>query len=138
MSNERNKAIARRLFQEVLDERDLGVIPDIVAKNYVLHNLPPGLPKGIEGFREFIRMYHAGFPDLFIKIEELLGESDQVGVRWTGQATHGGPFMGIPPTEKKIQITGIALVRIEGGRIAEEWTEMDNLGMLRQVGVIPS
>ncbi len=46
--------------------------------------------------------------------------------------------MGIPPTEKKIQITGIALVRIEGGRIAEEWTEMDNLGMLRQIGVIPS
>ena len=92
----------------------------------MLHNPPPGLPKGIEGFRELIRMYHAGFPDLFIKIDELLGESDKVVVRWTGQATHGGPSMGI------------TLVRIEGGRIAEEWTEMDNLGMLMQMGVILS
>ena len=92
----------------------------------MLHNPPPGLPKGIEGSRELIMMYHAGVPDLFIKIEELPGESDTVVVRWTGQATHGGPSMGI------------TLVRIEGGRIAEDWTEMDNRGMLRQMGVIPS
>jgi predicted ester cyclase len=100
MADERNKAIARRLFQEILDERKLGAIPNIVAKNYALHNLPPGLPKGIEGFRDLIRMYHAGFPDFFIKIEELPGESDRVGVRWIGQATHGGPSTGIHQTEK--------------------------------------
>jgi steroid delta-isomerase-like uncharacterized protein len=138
MADERNKVIARRLFQEVLDGRKLGAIPDIVAKNYLLHNPPPGLPKGIEELRELIRMYLAGFPDLFITVDEILGESDRVVVRWTSRGTHGGPFMGIPLTEKRIQITGITLVWIEGGRIAEEWTEMDNLGMLRQMGVIPS
>jgi len=138
VSVESNKFLLRRLFQEILNGRKLAVIPDLVGKNYHLHNPPPGLPEGIGGFTELVRMYHAGFPDLIITIEELIGERDMALARWTGRSTHKGPFMGIPPTGKAIAITGMTLVRIADRKVVEEWTEMDTVGMLRQMGVVPA
>jgi len=115
----------------------MAVVDEIVTHNYVLHNPPPGLATGIKGFKQLVTMYHTGFPDLHISIEDMIEESDKVVVRWSSQSTHKGPFMGISPTNKRIAITGISILRLKDGKVSEEWTEMDTLGVLRQMGATP-
>jgi predicted ester cyclase len=82
-------------------------------------------------------VYLTGFPDLQTTVEDLVAEGEKVVGRWAGRATHSGPFMNIPPTGKQVTVAGIAIVRLEGGKIVEEWVNFDALGMMQQLGVIP-
>jgi predicted ester cyclase len=70
-------------------------------------------------------------------IEDLIAEEDKVVARWWSRATHRGDYMGIPPTGKEVEFTGISFYRIEGGKIAESWTIEDELGLMRQIAVVP-
>ena len=138
MSTEQNKALVRRFYDAVFNEKNLAAIDDFLDPHITEHALPPGLPHGSEGSRRFIGMYLAAFPDLHLTAEDMVAEGDEVTARFTMRGTHRGEFMGIPPTSKQVAITGIQIVRIVGGRIAENWINLDALGMLQQLGVIPA
>jgi steroid delta-isomerase-like uncharacterized protein len=83
----------------------------------------------------FIRLIHGAFPDWRVEVAAVVAQGGDVAVRWTGSVTHGGDFRGIPATGKRIQVSGINMYRVEEGRIAEEWEQMDSVGMLQQMGV---
>jgi steroid delta-isomerase-like uncharacterized protein len=80
----------------------------------------------------------AAFPDTRMTIEDEIAEGDKVVIRWTIRGTHKGEYMGIAPTGKEVTVTGISVYRIERGKIVEDWSNNDMLGMLQQLGAIPS
>jgi steroid delta-isomerase-like uncharacterized protein len=136
--SEQNKAISRRLFEQVWNKGDLAVLDELYAPDLVNHDAQPGLLPGIEGAKQFIGMYLAAFPDTHMVVEDQVAEEDKVVTRWTATGTHKGELMGIPPTGKQVKVSGITIDRLEGGKIVEEWASFDQLGMLQQIGVIPS
>ena len=138
MSTEENKALVRRFYEEVFNKKNLAGIGDFLDTHIIEHALPPGLPSGIEGSKQFIGMYLAAFPDLHLATEDLIAEGDKVVARFTLRGTHKGEFMGVPSTGKQVTMTGIQIVRTADGRIAENWINLDALGMLQQLGVIPA
>jgi steroid delta-isomerase-like uncharacterized protein len=81
-------------------------------------------------------MYFAAFPDINVTVEDVIAEGDKAVTRWTIRGTHRGELMGIAPTDKPIELKGITIHRIEGGKIVEEWERYDNLGMMQQLGVV--
>ncbi len=136
MSVDTNKEIVRRLGVEPW-EGNLGVIDELVAADYVGHD--PAQPElhGPDGIREFITTYLAAFPDGKITIDEQLAEGDLVASRWTGRGTQQGELMGVPPTGKQVTVSGITISRVKNGKVVEEWSNWDTLGMLQQLGVVP-
>jgi steroid delta-isomerase-like uncharacterized protein len=77
------------------------------------------------------------FPDMQVKLEDILAEGDKVACRWTATATHKGEFMGIPATNKQVTITGIHIDRIAGGKIVEPWNYSDMMEVMQQLGMKP-
>lgn len=137
MSTEDNKTLVRRFYEEVFNEKNLAAVYEFIDPDGIDHALPPGLV-GIEGTKHFIGMYLAAFPDLHMTVEDLIAEEDEVVLRWTCRGTHLGELQGIPPTGKQVTVTGIEINRFKGGKSVEHWLNYDTLGMLQQLGVIPS
>ena len=115
MSTEQNKALVRRFYEEVFNKKNLASLDEFVDPQIVEHDLPPGLPAGSEGTRQFIGMYLAAIPDLHLTAHDMIAEGDRVAARITYGGTHRGELMGIPTTGKQATVTGIQIVRIAGG-----------------------
>ena len=137
MTLEENKSIARRINNEVWSKGNLAVIDEIYAAKYVNHDPMPEIAPNREGLKQSVSMMKAAFPDLQTQTEDLVAEGDKVVNRWTASSTHKGEFMGIAPTGKRVTITGIQICRIVDGKVVEDWTEYDMLGMMQQLGVVP-
>jgi len=137
MSTEDNKARSRRFFEEVWGRGNLAVIDELTASNFIDHNATPGLPPGLEGFKQFVVMYRDAFPDMEISVDDVIAEGDKVVIRWTARGTNTGPLFGMPTTGKAATITGITIERKVDGKTVEGWNNFDQLGMLQQLGVIP-
>jgi steroid delta-isomerase-like uncharacterized protein len=138
MSTEENKIRVRRLYEEVFNQKNPAAIDDYFAPDVIDHSLPPGVPGGIEGVKLTISLFLAAFPDLHITVEDLIAEGDKVVARWTLHGTHEGASLGMPPTGKQVTMPGISVVRLEGGKSAEQWVIHDQLGMLQQLGLAPA
>ena len=141
MSTEDNKAVVRRWVNEVLNTRDVSnqsAAYQLVAADFVGHF--PGQPpiEGLEAYGQFGSVYFSAFPDLQITPEDLVAEGDKVTMRYGWRGTQKGELMGIPPTGKRVVTSGISILRIANGKIAEQWDNFDNLGMLQQLGAIPT
>ncbi len=136
--SEQNKKLMRRIFDEVWNQGNLETIDEIFSPDFVTHFLPPGTPPGKDGIRQYISMYRAAFPDVHIDVEDQIAEGDKVVTRTTIRGTHKGTFMGIPATGKKIQVSAIIITRFEDGQNVESWVEQDRLGLMQQLGVVPS
>ncbi|MCB0212682.1 MAG: ester cyclase [Anaerolineae bacterium] len=134
-----NKAVAMR-WQDMFrsSQEDLSKLDEFLAADFISHSAPPGLDPGIEGVKQMISIFQNAFPDMKGAVEDVVAEGDKVVVRFSGTATHQGEFFGIPPTGKSIKSTGINIFRIEAGKIIEHWNNADDLGLLQQLGVIPS
>ena len=137
MSTEENKAIVRRDWEETWNKGNLDTVDEIFATTYVGHFLSPEFPPDLEGYKQFINSYRTAFPDIHITIEDEIAEGDKVVTRFTSRGTHKGELMGIAPTGEQVTVTGISIFRIAGGKIVEDWTEFDAVGMLQQLGVMP-
>ena len=96
-----------------------------------------GLPPGLEGAKRVHEITLIGMPDWRTEIEDLIAEGDKVVARITMTGTHTGDFWGIPATGKKVEFTGIYIVRIEAGKIVEHWGEEDGVSLMQQLGVMP-
>ena len=138
--SEENKALARRLIEKVYNDGNLEVIDENVAEDYVHHD--PTMPEqeghGPEHLKEFTRMYRSAFPDLHVQIEDQVAEEDRVVVRWVASGTHEGDLMGVDPTGNPVTMAGMTIYRMDEGKIAETWDNYDAMGMMQQLGVIPS
>jgi steroid delta-isomerase-like uncharacterized protein len=110
---------------------------ELFAADFVDHN-PAVLSHDLEGTKQLFSMYLDAFPDVQITVDDLIAEGDRVAARFTGQGTHKGPFMGLPPTGKPFTLTAIDILRIVDGKIVEHWGEADTLGLLQQLGAIPA
>lgn len=132
-----NKSLVRRWYEEVFNRRNPAAIDEFIAPNCIEHNPFPGQAPGIEGVKQVIGMYLAAFPDVQVVAQDMVAEEDKVAVRYTARATHRGEFMGIAPTGKEVTVTGIEIVRIAGGKMVEHWEQVDQLGLMQQLGVIP-
>ncbi len=137
MSLEENKAIERRFFEEVVNKGNLAVLDELLAPDFVDHSASPGIAPDREGYKQFFAMTHSAFPDFHSTLEDMFAEGDKVVQRFTARGTHQGEWMGIAPTGKQMTIPGIAIHRITGGKIVEDWVSMDMLGALQQLGVVP-
>ncbi len=133
-----NKAVVRRLIDEVWNQRTFDVLDDLFAADALVHDSGAPLPtRGPTCAREGIGAACAAFPDIRINIDDLFASDDKVVLRWSSHGTHRGELQGIPPTNRPMTMTGIAIYRFADGKIVEEWMNNDTLGMLRQLGVVP-
>ncbi len=134
-----NKALARRVLEEVFNQGNLSLIDELFTEDIVNHDAAFPEPQvGAVAARATVNGYREGFPDLSITIEEQLADGDRVATRWTARGTHRGELMGMSATGKQATVTGITIDRIVDGRIAETWTNWDTLGMLQQLGAVPA
>jgi predicted ester cyclase len=126
MSTEENKAVVRREQEELWNHNgNLDAAEEIFTPDYV------------EAAKQEAADFRQGFPDVVSIIEDLIAEGDKVVARWKANATHRGEYMGISPTGEEVEFTGISVYRIEEGKIAESWSVEDDLGLMRQIGVVP-
>jgi predicted ester cyclase len=134
---EQNKRLIRRFFGEGVNQDKQDVLDEIIALQYVNHNMPVTAP-GPEGLGQILGMFKAGFPDLHVTVEAVIAENDLVMTRGYMTGTHAGPFMNVPPTGNAIKVGYIDIWRIENGQALENWVQMDMLGLLQQLGAIPT
>lgn len=136
MSVEENKALVREYFEEIDRTGDESVLERYVSADFVDHNPSPGCTPDLDGLKAAFRMFRSGSPGTH-RIDDIIAEGDKVVVRVTGQGVHSGDLFGIPATQREFTATGITIFRVADRRIVERWVEVDMLGTLQQLGVIP-
>lgn len=132
-----NKAVYRRMVDEVVNQGRFEVVDEIFHPGYVDHSAPPGAPGGLEGVKAIFSMFRTGFPDVKFTIDDMVAEGDIVATLVHGEGTQTGPFMGTPPSNKHARWRSVGFFRVEDGKIVEHWGIPDLLGLLIQIGVIP-
>ena len=141
MSAEQNKATSRRWYLEIFNQNQLAVADEIHTAAYVNHDTyapPGGFGQGPQATKNVVTLYRTAFPDVQFTIEEQIADGEKVATRWAATGTNTGSLNGMPPTGKRIIISGISIDRYEHGKIAESWVNWDFMGMLQQLGVIPT
>lgn len=136
MSVEQNIATANRIL-EVINTKNIALLDALVTPNGVDHAVPPGMPETVESSKKFLTMLTTAFPDLTITLDDVVAEGDYVVQRITSTGTMKGEMLGMPPSNKKATWAEVHMVRFVNGKIAEHWGNMDQLGMLQQLGFIP-
>jgi steroid delta-isomerase-like uncharacterized protein len=138
MSPEENKAVVRRFVEEVFNQGNLAAVDQFLAAEYRDANALPGQEPGREGAKRAFSLYQEVFPDLRYTIEEMIAEGDTVVTRVTFRGTHRGAFLGIPPTNRQVNVPAVHITRLVEGTIREHWSLMDDLGLMQQLGVVPA
>jgi steroid delta-isomerase-like uncharacterized protein len=133
-----NKAVIRRFLEEYLNGHNVAVADELLGPGYVNHLLPPGTPAGQGGEQALFYMFYGAFPDFSITINDLVAEGDKVAARWTFHGTNTGEFQGMPPTGRKASFDATNVFRLSGGKIVENWPIMDQMGLMQQLGVVPT
>jgi steroid delta-isomerase-like uncharacterized protein len=141
MSVREIKALARRVFEENNKGKAaaMAVMDELYAADFVVHGSTEGEDiRGLRNVKHSMSEYLNAFPDLHYALDDLIVEGDKVVVRCTVTGTHKGEFMGVPPTNRKVKLQAIAIDRVVGGKIVEEWGLSDTLGLMQQLGVVPT
>ena len=145
MTPEENTVIFRRIWDELFNQRKLAVAAELFASDFVNHvrlvqvrkTPPPPFPPGPAHMKQLVTTLTTAFPDSHFTVEDIIAAGDKVVGRITWSGTHQGEFLGIPATGKTFKVTHIQIYRFAGGKIVEHWAVRDDLGMLRQLGLIP-
>lgn len=133
--SERNKAQIRRVIEEIYNRGDLTAVDELAASEMVIH-AASGDIVGREGVRQYVAALRTGFPDLEVTVEGQIAEGDMVVTRWTARGTHAGVFQGLAPTGRRACVTGTDIDRMVDGRAVECWMQMDELGLMQQLGAV--
>ena len=139
MSIEENKAVMRRILEEIYNKGNVSVADELVSPEYNYdHEGGLGRNRGVESYKQFASMVLKAFPDHHITLEDIIAEGDKVVIRCTVTGTHtGGDYMGIAPTGKQFKMSAIIISRIVDGQIVEQWENADLFTQLQQLGAIP-
>jgi predicted ester cyclase len=138
MSIEENKAVVRRFFEELLSTDDLTVADEILSPGFRFYFAGGPDPMDLERYKEFLVARRAAFPDRRFVVEDMIAEGDKVSVRFTMHGTHKGEFRGLAPSDTEVKMTGIDMIHLAEGKMVEDRVEVDQLGMMQQLGVMAS
>ncbi len=138
MSIEENKAVIRRFFEELLSTDNLAVADELLSPGFRFYFAGSPDPMDLARYKEFLMARRAAFPDRRFVVEDMIAEGDKVSARFTMRGTHKGEFRGIAPSGKEVTMTGIDMIRLAEGKMVEDRVEVDQIGMLQQLGVISS
>jgi steroid delta-isomerase-like uncharacterized protein len=134
-----NKALVYRWFEEVWRQGRAEAIDEMLAAEAVAHGLADegGAPlRGPEGFKPFFLKFREAFPDIEVNIDDIIAEGDTVATRCTVRATHRGDSLGIEATQRPVEFTGMTMLRVKDGQIAEAWNNFDFLKLFQQIGAV--
>jgi steroid delta-isomerase-like uncharacterized protein len=133
-----NKAIIRRLYEEIWNKRKVELVGEIISPSHALQapNVS-GSAVGPEAYKRQLMLFLSGYPDLHFRVEDTIAEADKVVACWTFSGTHRGEYLGVPATNKKVSVDGITIHHIANGKIMDSYSNWDALGMMQQLGVIP-
>jgi steroid delta-isomerase-like uncharacterized protein len=137
--SEENKQLVRRWFEEVWNSGRADAIDEMFAENGIAHGLSddPSQPiTGPQEFRPFHTLFRDAFPNMMIVVEDMVAEGDRVAARCSVRAKHEGDFMGREATQAPVEFTGMTIVRVANGKIAEAWNNFDFMRLHKQVGLI--
>lgn len=137
MSIETNKAIVRRYFEQVINEKRYDLADEFLVDSVEFHGVGPSVI-GRKAVAEFYAMFGAAFPDWHTTIDDIVAEGDKVVVRTTSNGTHQGEFQGIPATGKPFTQYMINIIRLTNGKIVEARLQTDMLSMMQQLGLMPT
>ena len=137
MTADQTEAVAHRWHLEVVQAGQYAVADQILAPNVVIHANGQEI-RGIEGAKQLATAIHTAFPDAQITHHEALVSGDRVAIRWSTDATHQGEYFGVAPTGKRVHLAGLDFFHFQGEKISELWIEYDNLGVLQQMGAVPT
>jgi steroid delta-isomerase-like uncharacterized protein len=129
-----NKKLLRRFYKEVYVDWKMALVEEVVSPRFTSHDWPEGGPIGPQGFRNFYSAIRSALPDARYAVDDMVAEGDRVVVRWRLLGTHKGDFRGIAPTGRAIVLKGIAIYRVEGGKLMERWVVSDLHGVLEEIG----
>ena len=134
-----NKAIVRRLYEEVWNKRKLEIISEIISPSHALQapNIS-GSSIGPAAYKRNVSLFLAGYPDLRLTIQDIISEKEKVVACWTMSGIHKGDYMGVPATNKKVSVDGITIHHIANGKIMDSYSNWDALGMMQQLGAVPA
>ena len=132
---EKNKAVARRVFEEIFNQGRFEVADEIYARNFVNHAIHRDA--GLKEDQDAARGWKLAFPDLKMTVVQEIAEGDLVTMLYSVTGTNTGEGNGLPATGRKIEGRGITLWRIVNGQITEEWSEFDQLRFMKQLGLLP-
>jgi predicted ester cyclase len=134
-----HKRIVDDFIQSLFTRGDLAAVDRYLDPGFLNHDPPfPGAPPGHEGMRQAAVMFRAAMPDWHSEIRHLIAEGDLVAEHFTARGTQRGELMGVAPTGREVVLNGVNIFRIAGDRIVERWGQLDELGLLRQLGLVPS
>lgn len=133
-----NMAVVRKFFEVGPSKGDIEAADSLLADDFSLHVPLPVAGPGIEAINNVVTTYRAAFHGLNVTIEDMMADGDKVTCRLTARGVHEGEFMGLPPTHKPIVMTGIEIFRMKNGKIAELWGEANLMGLMQQLGILPS
>jgi steroid delta-isomerase-like uncharacterized protein len=136
-AEDRNKALLRRFYEELWNQGNLEAIPELISEDFVDHHALPGAPPSRERLAALVTTWRTAFPDMRESVEDLIAEGDKVVGRFTMRGTHDGAFMGVPPTSRSVTMSGIDIVRVADGKIAEFWYGEHLLELMQQLGAAP-
>lgn len=131
-----NKEYAHRFNEEVWGQYNFDAIDRLVADDFVGHN--PARPepvRGVDGVREVAETLHTAFPDCEVELEQVIADGDWIAQRITATGTHEGGFVGVEPTGKQVELTGMSVTRLQDGRWVEGYELWDVFGLFQQLGV---
>jgi steroid delta-isomerase-like uncharacterized protein len=137
MAIEDNKMVMNYFIDEVINNKNFEAANDLVAENFVEEIPFPGQEPGREGLKFALQSMFAGFPDMTWTVQEQIAEGEKVVTRFTWTGTHKGDFMGIPATNKTVEVWGVVIDVVRNGLFAESRIIMDTMSLLQQLGVMP-
>ena len=132
-----SQSVLQRIFDKAFNQGNLAAVDELVAPDGISHQLSWGIPANRMGLKQLIAMLRTAFPDLLCTIEDEIIEGDKIAAHWTMRGTHKGLFLGNSPTNKPILVQGLIYARIENNQIIENWTMIDQMGVLQQLGLVP-
>lgn len=135
--SEQNKALVKRFYEEVFNNKSVKAIDDLCDANFIDHSAMPGQAPGRKGLKDMFGMFARAFPDMRVAVEEMIAERDLVAARFSGQGTHRGELFGTPATGKTMKFNGIDIIRVKNGKAVEAWHQGDDMVGLMQLGIKP-
>ena len=135
-TTEQNKNTVTACIDAVFTKGDVGAVDEYLAEDFVNHDPPMGVPADREGMRQAAAMFRAGFPDWHSDTGILVADGDLVVEQFTASGTHRGEIFGVPPSDRAVSMPGINIWRLRDGRIVERWGRLDELGLMRQLGLV--
>jgi len=128
--------LGRRFFEDLLSTGNWDIGGEILSPDVVMHH--PASPDPIAPYAAVqgaLVAFRTAFPDLHITVLDAFGSDERAVVRWQMTGTNTGLMYGAPATNKAVKVNGMSIVRVENGKIVEDWVSEDTIGMLRQLGM---